>query len=311
MIPFPGAEKYSITYHHLFAILVTELARMQGKHTITILDVGCGSGGLIGFLQSALTKRYPNICFEIYGLDVADSKVQKENFFRDTVAKLSESHVGIDWNSRLTLLRSSDDWPFIDDLFDFVISNHVMEHIRDHSHTLKNLTRVLKPTGMSAHLFPLRNSWMEWHVKIPFAHWISNGDLLYSYIRVMSWLGFGAWRTYCKRITPVAITEFASMNRDFLLLETNYLDEGSIERLTKQAGLKYSFRYTEDMYVNRLRLAFGFKQNYELFNRKQFAHWLRLLVLKRVSSITLILKKDNGYINIGLHRPLEVLATIQ
>ena len=302
---FPGAEDYSITHHHLFGILATEITRrnLDSRGNVRILDVGSGSGSLMRFLQTALGNRFPNTVFELHGLDVSDSRVQTSDYFHDALTKLMAFHPNVPWTSRLTLLRSADDWPYQDEYYDFVVSNQVMEHIRDHQHLFKNLARVLRASGFSAHLFPLRNSWMEWHVKIPFAHWIANGDVLYSYIRLASLLGLGTWRKYCRKVKPISLGNFATMNRDFIALETNYLRERDIERFAKLTGLKFSFRYTEELYFNRLRLALKRDQDYDFASRSPLFHWLRLIFLKRVSSITLTLEKDNIYFNCGLHTP--------
>jgi len=65
--------------------------------------------------------------------------------------------------------------PFDDCSFDVVISNHVIEHVGDHSEQLKHLSeirRVMKQSG-SAYL-AVPNRWMltEPHYQLPFLSWL-------------------------------------------------------------------------------------------------------------------------------------------
>ena len=46
--------------------------------------------------------------------------------------------------------------PFSDNSFDFVISNHVLEHIQDEKKAVCEIKRVLKPQGMWMFSFPIR-----------------------------------------------------------------------------------------------------------------------------------------------------------
>ncbi|MBL0141418.1 MAG: class I SAM-dependent methyltransferase [Betaproteobacteria bacterium] len=306
---FPGAERHSITHHHLLGVLGTEAARRGWgpDRAIRVLDMGCGSGSMMSFLHEAAASLDPPLRLEIHGFDVADAHVQREDFFAATRALLGGRHPQVDWPNRLRLVASGDDWPYEPGSFDVVLSNQVMEHVRDHDRALRNIARVLAPGGFSAHLFPLGSSWIEWHLKIPFAHWISNGDVLESYIRSASFLGIGTWRKYCRVVGPVPLDEFARMNRDFLAFETNYLSERDVARLSRSAGLRYSFRYTDDFYANRARKALGLAMTYRFAPRGAFWHRLRMVALKRVSSICLVLEGDNTYENRGFHFPGETL----
>lgn len=301
---FPGAERFSITHHHLHGVIASTLARAQAADgVVRILDVGCGSGSLMEFLQTSLAQRFPQREIELHGFDVADSKVQKEDFFSGTLARLAASHATIEWSKRLAMISSANEWPYPADHFDFVISNQVLEHVRSHARLFDNIARVLRPAGLSAHLFPLKDSWIEWHLKMPFAHWITNGDALESWIYACSLLGLGTWRKYCREVGHVPLPEFARMNRDFIVFETNYITEDDIRRLTKHAGLRYSFRYTDDLYFNRARLALGKPLYYDFEPRGALGARLRFMEYRRISTICLVLEKDNAYVNRGFHTP--------
>ena len=301
--PFEGASRFSITHHHLHGVIATALAGRSDASPVRILDVGCGSGSLIEFLQSGLTRAFPGRVIEIHGFDVTDSRVQKADFFAATLQRLAASHGGVDWSSRLSVITSAHDWPYPDDHFDFVVSNQVMEHVRDHARVFAQVARVMRPDGLSAHLFPLADSWTEWHLKMPFAHWFDNADLLEAWIRVASRLGLGTWKKYCREVEPVPLETFARMNRDFVALETHYVTERQIRYFAKLAGLKYSFRYTDDLYGNRWRLARGKPLRYQFAPRGPWASRLRFIAYRRISTICLVLEKGNTYVNRGFHAP--------
>jgi len=304
---FPGSERHSITHHHLLGVLATEASRRgwgPGR-PVRVLDMGCGSGSMMAFLHAAASRLDPPLELEIHGFDVTDAHVQKEDFFAATRALLAGSHPEVDWAGRLKLVTSGEDWPYEADSFDAVISNQVMEHVRDHDRVLRNVARVMRPDGFSAHLFPLASCWMEWHLKMPFAHWIANGDVLEGYIRAASFLGLGTWRRYCRLVRPVPLEEFARSNRDFLAFETHYRSERELAGLAKATGLRHSLRYTDDFYANRARLALGSALAYRFPRRSAFWHRLRMVLLKRVSSICLVFEKDNAYVNVGFHTPGE------
>jgi SAM-dependent methyltransferase len=258
----------------------------------------------MSFLQAALAKRFPGVPLEIHGIDIAESKVQHEGFMAEARAHLAATHPAVDWSGRVTMIGAGERWPYTDGAIDFVFSNHVMEHVRDPHHVFAEIARVMACDGLSAHLFPLRTSWIEWHVKIPFAHWIRDGDLLESYLRTCSVLGLGTWRSYCRRVAPISVDEYARQNCDFISFETHYLDDDDLARLASRHGLRLSFRYTAELYANRIRKALGRPLRYEFSaGRNTWPQRLALVAFKRVSSIVLVLEKDNAYVSRGLHDP--------
>lgn len=258
---------------------------------------------MISLLQSMLGSVAEGIRFELHGLDVADSGVQQRDFFAGTITKLQQEHPDVDWTQRLLLTDGSAAWPYPDDYFDFILSNQVLEHVARPDVLFANLRRCLAPDGFSAHLFPLRAVWWELHVKAPFAHWWRNGDLIESWLRFCSIIGLSTWRRYSRLVKTIALHDYARMNRDFIVHETNYLHEEEFAQLGKKHGLRYCLRYTEEFYLNRLRRLAGLSLNYRYQRRNALAHKLSTTLMKRVNSVTLVLERDNCYENIGLHTP--------
>lgn len=85
-----------------------------------ILDIGCGNGLISSFFGKQNT---------VVGVDVED-KPQR-------VGRLQYSFV----------LIKDESLPFVEDTFDIVISHHVIEHVSNQSHHLKEIKRVLKRDG--------------------------------------------------------------------------------------------------------------------------------------------------------------------
>lgn len=59
--------------------------------------------------------------------------------------------------------------PFDDESFDFVVSDQVIEHVKDHDRAFAEIRRVLKPDGAMLHVFPSRWRLREAHVYVPLA----------------------------------------------------------------------------------------------------------------------------------------------
>jgi SAM-dependent methyltransferase len=119
----------------------------------TILDFGCGSGeGVKRFRELGYRAFGADIypAFEVQGLDDHDGPV-----FR--VIEMDPYRV-----------------PFDNDMFDFVYSEGVFEHVKDYGAAFSEIRRVLKPGSVSIHLFPARWRVIEGHIYVPFAGAIQN-----------------------------------------------------------------------------------------------------------------------------------------
>lgn len=126
------------------------------------LEVGCGSG-YIAYHFSELGYGSENT----FAVDVADQRQITKGFKFTQV--------------------SDTELPFADNKFDLVISNHVIEHVGDHSaqdHHLKEIYRVLKPGGILYFAVPNKWSLVEPHYKLPFLSWLS-ASTASSYLRIL------------------------------------------------------------------------------------------------------------------------------
>ncbi len=81
---------------------------------------------------------------------------------------------------------SSTALPFDDTSFDIVITNHVIEHVggrNDQRHHLREIARVLKPSGIVYLAMPNRWAPVEPHFRLPLLSWLPRG-LRTPYVRV-------------------------------------------------------------------------------------------------------------------------------
>jgi SAM-dependent methyltransferase len=285
----------SITHQHILSILNTELKSYSGNSRLKILDVGCGDGHLIDYLMQNIGVLNPTLEFEVYGFDVNDHGVQSEGYFINTIELLAEHFPDVPWTSRLRVFSTKETWPYPDGFFDFIISNQVVEHIHDHRQFFSEINRTLSKGGYSIHLFPLKHYIQEGHLNLPLVHKILNHDFLVLYIKFFSRLGFGKFKIHKKNYS-VSLNEFSQAHADYMCFFTNYLSYAEVLKLAKECSLRTSFKYTKEFYTGKLRSMMGLKPKYDYKRiRSSLIDWLTIHILKYVSSITLILHKNEIY----------------
>ena len=135
-----------------------------------VLDYGCGEGQTISLLRDRGVAAV--------GCDVFYS---------------TSSLTGVPITVRPHVSEMQGDRiPFEDASFDVVISDMVLEHVPNLQIVMSEVARVLKPGGVSLHVFPDRSVWLEGHANIPFLHWFGKGTKARVYYAMaMSKLGFG------------------------------------------------------------------------------------------------------------------------
>lgn len=283
----------SITYNHIFAVLATEIQKDGHKNEINIVDMGCGNGKLISFLQDNLSKKFPEVSIFIQGFDVSDSSVQNSTFFSETILHLKNTCPSIEWENRLSQISSNENLPYKDNSIDYVISNQVMEHVFDPKHTIGEVSRILKQGGKSIHLFPIKRYWFEGHLFLFFIHRIYNYDYLLLCIKVLSLMRLGKFGTH-KKIFNSNLTDFSESHADYMIFNTHYLSKSELLGVCKKASLRSSFRYTEHFYGIKLRQIMGLKM-LEKYKHSTFFNFIIFPIVSRISCITLFLEKKNSY----------------
>lgn len=122
------------------AKLKRELAKFITRNG-RILDVGGGTGVMTQFLPDFVDKK------NYYNLDVSIEMLKYSGY--------------------QSLVAASENIPFCDNSFDYVISSDVLEHVRDKIRTVNECYRILKPQGLFLLSTP-RAGWMASFLKSPF-----------------------------------------------------------------------------------------------------------------------------------------------
>lgn len=162
--------------NHSYQYLTEYVLRHPNAKLLTVLDYGCGNGELVKLLRAEGIK-----CF---GVDTfyegASYPIKEDPLFRDGTVKD---------------IREGEPLPFGPGSFDLIISNQVLEHIKDISPVLSELDRVLKTDGAIYVHFPVLESFREGHLGIPFSHWLKPySKTRYLYMFLMRVLGFGLFK---------------------------------------------------------------------------------------------------------------------
>lgn len=276
----------SITHQHLLAVLLSEFPLPPVDRPLRLLDAGCGDGLLLDYLAACLRKLWPQTGLELYGYDVSNHGVQPAGYFDKTLAMLQSSHPDLSWTDRLQLIRDTDPWPWPAEYFDIVVSNQVLEHVRDHLAFFGELQRCLRPGGVSAHLFPLRHVLVEPHLQVPLAHRVRNRGRAAVWIELMTRLGWGRWDRGAE-----SRRRYAEKSADYLAENVNYQGAGELRAKAQACGLEAGFRYTRDFYFAKLRALGGRPARLAYQHRNACGDALWLALLKRVASVTFVLRK--------------------
>lgn len=293
---FAPAE--SITHAHILTVINTIVNQeddFRNSNNIRILDAGCGNGKLIKYLNSNLHLLHPETDFIIHGYDVIDHGVQSDGFLSQTICMLSEADNTIDWGSRIHAIGKDDVWRFVEQKFDFIISNQVLEHIYNKNLFFRNVSDNLKNDGYSIHLAPLKHVIYEGHIYLPWAHRIRNYSALLGYIKLMSRIGFGKFRRHHK-VLGCTLQNYSERHADYMYFWTSYANESETLDVARNNQLRADFRYSLEFYTSKLRQIFGVSPKY-LYRFRECGFWdaIFIKILRYISSVTLILKKSNKY----------------
>jgi SAM-dependent methyltransferase len=189
--------------------LFFRLARSEAfefSSTTKILDFGCGEGG---FVNRCLTAGY-----DAWGCDILIEDEQAHD------------------QARLKAIREPYALPFADDSFDFIVSHQVFEHVQQPEVACREIARVLRPGGLSIHVFPSRYRLIEPHVYVPLA------TIYHAHWWLALWAKLGVRNEYQKGLTS---SETAEHNRVFLSGETNYLTQTEIRDAFETAFTEVRF----------------------------------------------------------------------
>lgn len=294
------------THQHILSVIKTMLGRgdVRPDGTVRILEIGCGDGHLMNFLQAMLPASFPELKFEIHGFDVTDQGYADDQQKSHNLALLDHHHPEIRWAERVRTISDHREWGYEEGMFDIAISNTVLEHVEDLDSFLENIKRVVKINGASIHFFPLRDCLMEGHAKVPIAHWIKNFESRVALIRVMNRIGVGRYKLDRKTLGHATLQEHAVETAKFIQCWTSYRSFKEIYQACYDKGLSISYNYTKDFYLLKLRSLLKMRptSSYRGFPIAG-GEWLSFAVCKYVSAVTLTIRPI--HYDVGVRVKLE------
>jgi SAM-dependent methyltransferase len=148
------------------------LETIDPHHALRTVDYGCGGGELV------VAGRARGI--QIWGTDVfyADGsdrdRVAETGLLGDVVREIEGGRA-----------------PFADGEFDLLVSNQVLEHVRDLDAVIDEWARLIRSGGRFLALFPTRETLREAHVGVPMLHRFPPGRAREVYATAVRRAGFG------------------------------------------------------------------------------------------------------------------------
>jgi len=177
---------YNTVFHHRLMLAAAGIYLTPASQ---ILDFGCGSG--------ATVYQYRDSGFDAFGFDIANyvdlRSAEDSALFRFSLTGKAGNI------PEYQVAKDAYHIDFEDRRFDFVFSNSVFEHVQDHDLALREIARVLRPGGVSVHVFPARYSPLEPHLFVPFGGVICN----LGWYRL--WATLGVRNQFQQGMTAVAV----------------------------------------------------------------------------------------------------------
>lgn len=208
-------------------ILEESLARLPPD--ARMLDWGCGRGRTVLRLRDA--------GWAAWGVDVDTHVLSRAE---PALARRGLAEAGI-------LRRLAEAGSFPDGFFDLVFSEETIEHIGPLDDMAATAYRLTAEGGLGLHSFPGCRRWLEPHVRIPFAHWISRGGARNAWLRTLLALGFGprpAWpETLSEQGLPLPRPRQADVYARYLEEKVHYRPIRDIAAAFRTAGFEVSCRH--------------------------------------------------------------------
>jgi SAM-dependent methyltransferase len=212
-----------------------------------ILDFGCGEG--------AMVRRLRELGFEAYGFDIHDRVAyrsdEERSWFRFSSGLASET-------SNMTFDPAAFRIPFDDNTFDVVHSSSVIEHVLDLYPVMSECARVMRPDGITYHVYPPRLILVEPHVYVPL------GGLYHADWWLKLWAFLGVRNQYQEQLS--ARQTFHS-NKEYYKTGLRYYSRAELYACARRYFSSVSFPARSDVdFHDTLRQEF--KQKLRALNEK-------------------------------------------
>jgi SAM-dependent methyltransferase len=271
---------------HLLSAALAELkgigAGSSRSHPpIRVLDIGCGHGQLMIDLAEHWSRSAASLPeLEIYGFEVYDHRAGIPGFAESLVDRLSRAVREVAWDDRLRFVAAGDPWPFEEGFFDLAISNQVLEHVKDLGAFFAQERRVLRQGGSSVHFYPSKESLVEPHCGVPWAHRVDRDGLL-RWLRSWSRLRIGKFPHY-RRSRGSTLQGFCEEFFDYLGRYVFFRPNSEIRSLALEGARLAGFGYQWDL------LGRGLRDEWELFPYSYCEGLSRRSLFAALSSSTLV-----------------------
>lgn len=191
------------------------------RRRIRVLDWGCGRGRMV----VSLRRRG----FEAYGVDLDKGALLNGRRLVEALGYPAEALSGIDSYARTR---------FPAKYFDFVFSNQVLEHVRDLSETVSEISRITTDDGEGLHIFPPRWHMREAHLRMPFVHWLPKNRARRTLIHLWSTIGVESkWRD----MDADSLQDRVETYYRYSVEKTFYRPNASIARVFHAHGMQAAF----------------------------------------------------------------------
>jgi len=273
-----------------------------------VLDIGCGGGSLIFSLHTALKKKYPKKTIEVFGFDVFEHSGGRKEYLNSIINNLKSTDKNVDWKNRVFVISENDKLPFNNGFFDCLLSNQVVEHIKNHDLFFSENRRVLKNNGIGIHIYSSKENWRDGHLKLFFVHKFLDFDIIKSYIRFLSRIGIGKYKgKYKKEKIKEGFTleDYVKYQAEYMVYQVNYISMKEALKLCKKNNLRATFvRYNISKLINRIKKFLLIKIIFKLFKIENKSFYFQnknfilniiekiiLFYFSRIGSVTLIVEK--------------------
>lgn len=215
----------------------TRFNRFTPLEEKSILEVGCGDGGIV----KAFGERS-----ECIGIDITESR---DETGRSMLRK----------NNIIFLIYDGRRFPFPDNHFDIVCSLATMEHFSDPENVLSEMKRVLRAEGriiisFAPFYYPL-GSHMYRHIFIPWCHVVFPKKSLLKAYHALS----GYWYPFDRNLNKMSCRRFNDLISSIGLqvLLKNIIPIGKTNKKRTRIAHLLKLPYISELFINRIEVLLG------------------------------------------------------
>lgn len=188
----------------------------------TVLDWGCGRGSdVIHLIRKGMAA---------YGAEISPETIERGKPLFDAF--------GLDHAALLKPIQPENSTSYPSSFFDAVISYQVLEHVEDLDSAAREMYRIMKPGGVSIHLYPAHHRLVEGHLRMPLVHWLPKSGTRRRMIRLYTLLGV---EPHWKELSSMRASEKAERYFLYSVNKTFYRPPRKVRQIFDDVGFESSF----------------------------------------------------------------------